>query len=253
MSQAFVIDPLFDPERTLPIAGRKCVSRWNLSTIFHNLFEIPTAAIAPLLPKGVEPLEVRPGVSLYDIGDVLWNSGNLDGSWPAFHELTAMIVVQPDLSIDMPMPKFAFYVPKIIANWSGFVENERRVLHLPTEYTPLEVGKGEGLIDLRATDGKDLIFEFRNTNPQLAFPRDAFFGQYYSVEDGKLWFGIWRFEGFLCEHQKKGHPGRLANHKLFYGELNVADYCTESYMQLITSPDEDCIETFWEPWIIRDA
>ena len=122
MSQAFVIDPLFDPERTLPIAGRKCVSRWNLSTIFHNLFEIPTAAIAPLLPKGVEPLEVRPGVSLYDIGDVLWNSGNLDGSWPAFHELTAMIVVQPDLSIDMPMPKFAFYVPKIIANWSGLVK-----------------------------------------------------------------------------------------------------------------------------------
>jgi hypothetical protein len=253
MRDVSAIDPLFDPNNTAPVAGRKCVERWDISTIFHNIFEIPTAAIAPLLPKGVEPVETRPGISLFDVGDVHWNSGNLDGTWPSFHELTAFIVVQPDLSVDMPMPKFAFYVTRIIANWHAFVKNDQRVLHLPIEHTPLELDKRNYPNTLRATDGKDLLFEFNNTHPDLPLLPSDFYGQYYSVQDGKLWFGIWRFEGLLCEHQKRGYPGKLGNHQLFFGDLDVERDCTESYMQLITPPGVNCIETFWEPWAIRNV
>jgi hypothetical protein len=105
------VNQLFNPENFPPIAGHKCIARWDFISMFHGFYEIPTRVVRPLLPRGIEPVEVRPGTSLYDIGHVHWNEGNLRGQWPEFHEITVMLV-HPDLSVGMPMSKVLLLRPQ---------------------------------------------------------------------------------------------------------------------------------------------
>jgi hypothetical protein len=244
------VNQLFNPENFPPIAGHKCIARWDFISMFHGFYEIPTRVVRPLLPRGIEPVEVRPGISLYDIGHAHWNEGNLRGQWPEFHEITVMLVVHPDLSVDMPMSKFCFFVLKIAANCHPFVENEARTLHLPTAFTPLHCRKSDDPTAVTLSDDQKMMFFMRSTNPNPTFHEDDFYGQYYTAKNGKLWFGPWRWQGTLCEHQKQGDHGGLVNHRLLYGDIDVERDCTELYIQMYTEPGKRCIETFYEPRLV---
>jgi hypothetical protein len=153
----------------------------------------------------------------------------------------------------MPVPRFCFFVPRVAANFQPFVDNEARALHLPTAYMPVLCEKQSAPVTVEISDGSITPFSFINTHNDPTYLDESFYGQYYSVQGDKLWFGIWKWEGTMCEHQIQGAGCSLRNHELLYGDLDVERNCSQIYMQMFTKPSTPCIETFYEPWVAGDV
>src|SRR5262245_6173105 len=93
----------------IEMGDRRCVSEWHIRQMCHFVYEVPAQVVAPLLPAGLSAVEPRPGVALLSVGYVDWLPGNNEGRWPAFLELTIMVLVHPDLSLEMPTPRYSYY------------------------------------------------------------------------------------------------------------------------------------------------
>ena len=90
------------------LAGLQATAAWRIKHHFNFLFEIPTQAIEELLPVQLRPVEPNLGLSLVNVGYMRLHAGHL-GHLPEFDEITFSIQVGADLSLDMPVPRFAFF------------------------------------------------------------------------------------------------------------------------------------------------
>ncbi len=232
------------------------VMNWDLRHQMAFIFEVPTENVLRALPRGIYPVEARPGISLMFLGYNDYNPGNViyGQRQPAFVEITRTFVVQPNLHVDMPMPRFTFFVDRIASNNETFIQQETEKLYLPTFYSPtLVVETNESKTNAIARDDVGPIQSLINTHPHPLYRDDSFFGQYYSVQDGKLYFGIWYWSGKACIHQRSGKAGGIHEHP-FLAELPnhvPADCVKEAYLQIITTYDQPLTQRFYQPKLIR--
>jgi hypothetical protein len=157
------------------------------------------------------------------------------------------VVVQSDLSIDMPTPKFSFFVWNINADLADFLAVEPAALHLPTTHLPdlsVDFDPDRYAVSLTDGDGRP-VASLRNTHPRPSYRPVDFVGQFFTVEHGRLWHGLWQLEGRAMEHQRDGDAGRLHPHPAFRG-LPV-DRCDEVYLQIFSDPHGRCVQRFFEP------
>lgn len=225
---------------------------WDLRQQVAFVFEIPTRDIEHVLPPGLRPFEARPGISLTFLGLNDYNPGNTIAgqTQPAFFEVTRFIMVHPDLGVDMPIPRFTFFVHRIGSNNPAFIEQERSALHLPSWYSPsLEVEPADQHLGATVRDKDGIVQTFRNTNPKLIWRDEEFYGQYYTVQDDQLWFGAWYWSGQAFIHQRRGDAGGAEEHP-FLTEVEPrwpAAHARRPYMQIISKYDAPAIQVFYAP------
>lgn len=229
---------------------------WSLRHQMAFIFELPTEQVLRSLPRGIQPVEARPGISLMFLGYNDYNPGNViyGQKQPAFVEITRTFIVQPNLNIDMPLPRFTFFVDRIASNNEIFIKQEIEKLYLPTYYSPsLVVETNEIKTNAIAKDKFGMIQSLINTHPEPVYRDDSFFGQYYTVQDGKLYFGIFYWSGKACIHQRPGKAGGIHEHP-YLTELPVhipAEGSKDPYLQIITAYDQPLIQRFYQPKLIR--
>jgi len=246
------------PIDTEQIEDMKLIIFWKLRHQMGFVFEIDTSLVLPLLPYGIYPVEARPGISMAFISynDYAPGLNSIDGKeQPRFYEMTRCIIVQPDLSVRMPVPRFTFFVHRIGSNNASFVEQEISWLHLPSYHSssisPDVDETGQTLV-LRDEHGP--IQHLKNTHPSPVYRNESFFGQYYTVEDGKLYFGAWSWRGVACVHQRGGDAGGILEHP-FLTELErrmPAKSLQTSYQQFFTRPGEISEHRFYQPRLVRN-
>jgi hypothetical protein len=231
---------------------------WRMRHQMAFIYEADMAAIEHLLPPGIHPVEARPGISLIFIGynDYLADENTIGGVvQPRFQEMTRCILVQPDLSIKMPIPRFTFFVHRIGSNNGVFIDQEISSLHLPSFHSPtMDVDVNAAGTELRMFDEHGTIQHLRSTHPTPTYRKDAFFGQYYTVADGKLWFGVWSWRGVVCVHQRPGDAGGIFEHP-FLTETQrrlPATALGPSYQQFFSRPGEVSEQRFYQPRFVRE-
>lgn len=232
---------------------------WDLRHQMAFIFEIDTEIVRSIIPKEtkLQPYEIRPGVSAVFMGYNDYNPGNIiyGEAQPAFIEITRVFMVQPNLSLSMPIPRFTFYMHQIASNNPAFVKQEIEVLHLQSYYSPTMMAESnETKTDILISDEKGTIRKLINTDPNPTYREDSFFGQYYSMQDGKLYFGVFYWAGKVCVHQKKGKAGGDLNHPYLTDLKKTFDAgeLGDSYMQLITSFGQPLVQRFYQPRLIRE-
>lgn len=232
---------------------------WDLRHQMAFVFEIDTETAHANIPREtrLQPYEVRPGVSLIFLGYNDYNPGNIiqGEAQPAFKEITRVFMVQPNLSVSMPIPRFTFFVHRIASDNPAFIQQEIDWLHLPSYHTPtMRAESNEGKTDVRIMDDDGLIRELLNTHPNPTYQDDAFFGQYYSLQDGKLYFGVFYWAGKVCVHQRKGKAGGIYEHPFLTDMKQTFDAgkVGDCYMQLITAYDEPLVQRFYKPRLLRE-
>lgn len=252
-----VVNPKFQDIRQ--VEDMKLIIDWDLRHQIAFVFEIDTEIARAHIPREtrLQPYEVRPGVSLMFLGYNDYNPGNLIAgeAQPAFKEITRVFMVQPNLSLSMPIPRFTFYVHRIASNNLAFNRQEEAMLHLPTYYSPsMQADTDEAKTSLRVYDDHGPIRNLLNTHPNPTFQHDAFFGQYYTMEANKLYFGVWYWAGKVCVHQKKGKAGGEFDHPFLSDMKNTfgAEAIGDCYMQLITAYGEKLVQRFYEPRLVRE-
>lgn len=234
----------------IPTKHIESAIEWAFDFDIFFSFEIPTAILKPILPKLIHPQEVRPGVSLIALGLHRFLAGNLDGSLPAFVEANCSILVQPQLSLGAPPPRFAYYVLYVASSCEGFTKHA-------AEKDKMPVYQASNLQCTIAPDGERVdvwddhgpMFTLQNTKPNRTYLHADFFGQIFSFNEAKqqLYLSQIRASGQLCEHQHKGRSfGKLYNHPSLRG-LQINEHDQNCYLQMITKIGEKGLLTYGKP------
>lgn len=234
------------------------IIHWRLRHQMAFIYETETSAIEHLLPRGIYPVEARPGISMIFIGYNDYKAGvNFIGGevQPPFQEMTRCILVQPDLSLKMPIPRFTFFVHRIGSNNDAFVQQEIAKLYLPSYYTPsMKVDVNEAGTELRMFDDNGPIQHLKNTHSAPVYRRDSFFGQYYTEHEGKLYFGVWSWEGVVSVHQRPGDAGGIFEHPFLTETARKlsASSLGAPYQQFFSRPGEVSEQRFYKPRFVRN-
>ena len=188
--------------------------KWTENFNAAFLFEVATEKVAPLLPKGVVPLETRPTISLILVSPISFPKGNLN-KLSTFKEISWAIVVQPILFPLVPTPKFCFFVGNIAAvgaTANDFLEHGNIVDKMPAYYSDsLEITIGDS-DKYNARDEHGIIFDFRANVSYKNYQKKLFWGQNINLHQGCLCTQTWNWEGNIVEHQKNVAVGQCFDH-----------------------------------------
>ncbi len=224
---------------------------WEIKFDAVFYFEIGTEKVRPKLPPGVYPVEVRPGVCLFGIGLQEFKPGNL-GYLPAHYEINGMIAVQPDLSRNMPSPKFCFNCLVIASENEAFLQHTKEVDKMPTYLSEgLKIDYTDDPVKVTATDNNGFILRLENTQPQINCTPVEMWGQCFNMAEGKLYFQAWKWEGDIFQHQHRGIVGEInKTHPIWQG-LDLSEVSNRCYMQLMPRPAGNMRITFYKPLVAR--
>ncbi|MDB4960396.1 MAG: hypothetical protein JWP01_395 [Myxococcales bacterium] len=232
------------------VGKAKLTLSWRVRKQVMFLYEIDSDAIAAHVPPSLEAMEVRPGVSLIAIECLHYYSDHFREGYREFLEMVLTVAVQPDLSIDMPVPRFCMHAISVISDSPEFVEQEGHLLYTPTELVPglrMEFSEDGGGVDIY--DGTTPMVMCRNTHPNPPYDHKVLWGQYYTNTNG-LQQGIWRWEGQMFEHMKAGDWGSFHPHPVFKGiDLSRIRGC---YRQMMAKPETVTDVRFYHLGLVSD-
>jgi hypothetical protein len=223
---------------------------WRLRRQLLFLFEVDADALAKVVPPQLEAVEVRPGIALMGIECLHYRTGHFGEDSPEFYELVFAAAVQPNLGIAMPVPRYCMHGVSIFSNSKPFIDDECKLLFSSSEYVPgLRFEISEDGTSCDVFEGDRPIVRCKNTNPAPTFDHKVLWGQFY-VDVGGLAQGIWRWEGELCEHMRKGDAGEFFEHRFFKGlDLSRIRGC---YRQMSAKAEASSMLSRWLPGVVPD-
>jgi len=215
---------------------------WRIKKQLVFFYEAPTALVAPLLPPALELQEVRPGVAIVALEVLHYKVGHFETGYREFYEAVFAATVQPDLSIDMPVPRFSMFAMKVISDSQEFCHSEATTIFTPTNHVPgFRIEFDEAGSSCVLWDGDARICECRNTAPETPTKPTTIWGQYFTNTRG-LQRGAWRWDGLAAEHMKAGESGKMYPHALWNG-LDPAQI-GRVYRQMTSQPESTDIRFY---------
>jgi|GEM_PF-2290034 len=223
--------------------GRELLLEWRIHSHIFTSFEIDYDAVTPLVPDALEVVELRPGVAVFSVGVLSYESDHFYEGSPEFDELVSAVHVAPDLSVKMPMPTMSFFATQVYCNSPDFVEQEGRTIFTPSEHVPsLKVAYSDQGWSADVSDGEGSIFSVKNVHPDPVFKDTEMWGQHFTNTKG-LQQGIWEWDGRKFEHMKRNDDWTLHQHRAF-GGVDVSAV-KGLYRQMILEPSTRCMERFY--------
>jgi len=228
------------------VGDRPLVVKWHITRQIMFSFEVELKEAERVLPEDLAPVELRPGIALLNVSALSYAAGNFGPGSPAFSETVAMISVQPDLSWEMPAPRFSFFPINVYSDSQDFVDGEAAGVATPTVLVKsLDVSFHPSGFGVTIADDRGKVAELRNTaaEQEMIYKDYNFWGQHFNVTRGPLHGGPWHWQGHGFEHQKKGTWGQLFPHPIFKG-LDVSRI-RSCFLQMFSTPGRDCYERFY--------
>ncbi|MCP4688122.1 MAG: hypothetical protein GY859_08735 [Desulfobacterales bacterium] len=228
------------------VGDRPLVVKWDITHQAMLSFEIDTDAVEAVLPEGLVARELRPGASLLQISMLRYAPGNFGPDSPVFLEVVVILSIAPDLSWDMPTPRFSFYPLTVYSDSKEFVDSEADRVGTPTVLVEsLEVHFRNGCLQVEASDKHGPIAWLRNTHPEPKFKHKGFWGQQINDTKGPLNGSPWHWEGEIFEHQRRGEWGKLHPHPIFK-DLDISSVRTCYRQMFAKAAGSHCYERFYQ-------
>jgi hypothetical protein len=209
---------------------------WTITDHLAFTFEVPLDDVEALLPPGVMAVQPAPGLGLAQIIHARYAAGTL-GERDPFDEVVCSILVEPDLSLPMPLPKVTLYVVDVLSNSLRFVEHKRPALEMPVHHAPtLEGGFSEDGRACWLRDGDGPLLELGCPDARQFKPR-AMYGQYFARRHEQVHHSVWAWRGSLFESQRSApDTGRVHDHPWLrsLGLAAIAD--APCYMRQLREP-----------------
>jgi hypothetical protein len=237
------------PDRFARVGDDPLVIEWHVQKHIMFTWEIDIEALDPFVPDELTAVEVRPGIGLFSVATLLYQPNQFRPGSPPFLELVSVAHVQADLSVKMPMSRFAMHAISVYSDSPDFIDQEAEKLFTPTTLDPsLTLTFTENWDGVDAADQDGPIISFRNTNPNPVYTPDELWGQHYNDTHG-LHFGVWEWDGVKCEHMQRGNAGKFFPHPFFKGmDLSRLHGC---YRQMIPKPGSTAVERFYKTRQLR--
>ncbi len=228
-----MISPEDHPAR---LAQHPLTTCWRVRRQTLFLYEVDSEELTRHVPPRLSVQEIRPGIGLFTVETLEYPPGHFGETTSTF-EVVLAILVEPDLRIPMPIPRFALFVTSVISSSAAFVEQERVLLRTAMEHAPnLHLEYLDDGASVIVRDGERPILSCINTagRPSSYTPRTQW-GLIYTNKDNVLHQGAFRWVGEEFEHQKAGSRLSFHEHPVFRGlDLTRIRGC---YRQMAAAPD----------------
>lgn len=231
---------VFDPAQ---LALHRDYSVWHYDFQMGFAVEIDADKARRVLPPGLHPFEVKPGVAVLTINVLQFMEGNHNFERP-FSEVTFSVNVIPDLFLAGRLPKFAVYVLNIGVSDPAFLEDPYNTDQLPFHPEPLEIAIDAARLRVEARDAHGPIFALENVAARQEFGRKEDFFQVFTARGDRLWHGAMTLDADSYEHQATGDAGVIHDHPIFRG-LEAGMARADNYMQIFTGPEPLGIQHFY--------
>lgn len=197
--------------------------------------EIAADAARAALPEPLDPVEVRPGVSLASllVFQVAPGLHAEFGDLPAYSELILAFQVLPALG--RRLPRMAFYVANMATSLARAGEFLETVHWIPTSPAAIRVEIFDGGRQVRAFDEQGPIVEIANTHPAPVFKARHTLGQVFTRRDGRIAFYHELLTGPVHEHQTRHAHIALSDHP-FLAPLGGPIRAPRVYLQMSSQP-----------------
>lgn len=193
---------------------------WFISDHLAFTFELPLATVEALVPPAVSPIRPAPGLALVQLIHARYAAGTLGEPTP-FDEVVCAALVEPDLSLDMPLPKVTLHVLDVLSNSARFVAHKVPALKMPVHHAPTMRGvfdaDGRGS---KVEDERGPLLELRCPDASRFKPK-SFCGQYFARHDGALHHGVWAWQGSLFESQRARRDIGIVHAHPWLGDLGL--------------------------------
>lgn len=222
--------------------------KWAFDFDLCFMLEVETTSIAHHLPRGIHPSEVRPGISLLAFSIHRFPEGAVNGTMPKITEASVGVMVQPNLSIAMPMPRLAIYVIYVASSCQKFTQYARDVDKMPIYHAQnLKCIVSEDF-SVSVSDDNGPMYELKNTLENVVFKKSELMGQGFTYANGEdLYCTSFKWEGNLCEHQDGSKDfGKIYNHPSLKG-IRINEEQQTCYLQMFTPLDDEGTITYWSP------
>lgn len=220
--------------------------RWTFDFDLFFLFEIDVADIALPMPRGTFPQEVRPGVGLIGIGVLLGVDGNPHASMGRFTEISWCVVVEPDVSRRMPIPRYSVVTGNVGSDSEAFLRHAADVDKLPIfRHKNLRCTVDREASSAYVEDDDGPILRLFNTSPDPIYVPRVNWMQMRSREAGE-WFQALSWSGDACEHGYDHRGGELFPHPFWEG-ITIRGLGDRCYLQVVARPGAEIDMDFYEP------
>jgi len=226
-------------------------TKWHYKFAIAWVLEAPTEVLKPKLPKELQILEIRPGVSTLFISLLDFKPGNYNCEAPC-KELSVSIQVLPELGLCEATPRYAVYTISLGSDDKNFLTSDYSIDKLPAYDDTLSFDVDYSKFRVQCYDSQNKpVFDLSNTHQDPKFAMEDIFFQVFSEKEGKLYHGGAMMKGNIFLHQDNpSSAGRLYPHPVFRG-INVEDIdLQETFMQLLMEPGSDGEEIYFRlrPW-----
>ncbi len=212
------------------LAGLASTEDYLIDEHWNYMYEVDTRHVGGLLPRQLSPKEPRPGRSLINVGYMKFDGSQIGGRVDTI-ELTLSIIVNPDLSLDMPVPRMCVYDFRIASNCPVFLAHEDEIQKLQGMHLPGLASRFDAATrTLQVWDDSGPVMTLVNPNPQPSYKYEVATGQYVTQHRDGLYQGVFLWEGVGCEQQSAGDCGRLHPHP-FFQEIDVA-WAEDCFVQM---------------------
>lgn len=237
-----------DPHRDR-VGSALLTTRWSIRRQTLFFYEIDADALAPFVAPSLELTEVRPGIGMLTLECLQYRAGHFRPDVPEACEMVVAAMVHPDLSVDMPVPKFALQILRVITDSPVFVEQESRLVSSPMVHVPeLRLAFDDSGMSVDAFDGTRPIVSCRNMDATARYASKVMWGLTYTTTRG-LQHGIFRWQGEVHEHMKRGSYGPFHRHPVFEGiDTSRVRGC---YRQMNARPETDIDIRYYDLGAVR--
>jgi hypothetical protein len=179
---------------------------WPIDFAMSAAFEIPTAVAESLLPRRMQPIELRPGVGLLNVS--VFHFPDPPGVGEPCTEIVFNVYVFPDLSRAPALPRMAMYTVRLGASSSAFLTSTNAVDHYPVVAEPLSASLDREAATFVAYDGSGRpVVEMRAAPGAVPYQRESFFVQSFTSSGGELLHGgnVFDFDKAESQTDLDGH------------------------------------------------
>lgn len=187
------------------------------------LFETRLSDLEKLVPAGTKCLRISEEKGLFGMGMQNFIAGQFKESPQLIQKIYAIIVVEPDYEVKMATPRFCFYTIRACTTDVGLNDHTFDVNKAPIYRTSgLKIEIDHEQCTTRVSDDDGPMFELDTPFKHRNYTELDNWGQVATMQDGKLYWQAWHWEGCALEFFLNKKIGKFHEHPFLAG-INVND------------------------------
>lgn len=182
------------------------------------LFQTRLSDLEKLIPEGTKCLRIAEGKGLVGIGMQNFPAGQFEQS-PGEHQKTYVVIaVEPDYKIKMATPRFCFFALRVCTTDRWLNEHTYDINAAPISWNSgLTIDIDHDNYTTRVHDDDGPIFEIDTPFKHKNFSDLNGWGQNVTIQNGKLYWQTWHWEGRGIEFFLNKRVGKFYDHPFLAG------------------------------------